>query len=734
MAVVFPGPLSGEQTPGYPHVLTLDRIYEDPPLDGRHVRSIQWIEDGSMVGYLRQSETNRDLLELWVADVEQGGSRLLVSATDIVTDGELRLSDEEIQILERKRISQRGITGYTWSPDGRSILFPLGGSLYVYDFQLRKAVLIDDDSAGPMLDPGFSPDGTMVSFVRDGDIWVIPAEGGTARQLTSGASETLKHGLAEFIAMEEMDRDRGYWWSPDGSRIAYLEVDESGVEVWKRASYGSEGASVAKQRYPGAGRPNAVIRVGILDPADGGTRWIDFPDNVEHEYVARVEWGARGEKIALEVEPRDQKSLTLLFADPSTGEIRTVLEERSESFINLHDDLVFLDDGRFLWSSERSNLRQIYLYDQSGKLIRQITHHDLPVVKIEGVDEERNTVFYSAVTNRSLEKHLFSISLEGGEPVRLTHEAGWHAVKVSDDGRFFVDSHSTVGSPVHVMLKDASGRILTMIEDNPTPELDALMQTRPEFIRITAADGHTQLNASIMKPVDFDPSRRYPVVVYGYGGPHGHVVADSWRSSALWNQFLAQNGYIVFSVDPRGSSYRGRVFEDEIYHRFGVVEVEDHAAAARYLGSLPYVDGEHIGIWGWSYGGTLTLMSMIENGDLFRCGIAVAPVTDWHWYDTHYTERYLGSPDELPRVYTQASPLERDPSRITGDLLIIHGMADDNVFLRHTLAFTERLQNAGVLFDLMLYPGKTHSIAGKKTRRHLYGLMYKFFETHLKDL
>jgi dipeptidyl-peptidase-4 len=494
--------------------LTLDRIYEDPPLDGQHLKSLKWTEDGKMLGFLRPSAVNRYILELWVYEVAAGQPRLLVRATDIVSPKGLELSDDEIQILERKRISQRGITTYEWSPGGQSILFPLGGGLYVYDLEAGKVVLLDDGSSGPLLDPRFSPDGKLVSFVRGRDLWIIPSVGGEARQLTSGATPTLSRGLAEFVAQEEMGRHRGYWWSENCDLIAYLEVDESHVEVWKRTSYRSSGASVSDQRYPAAGKPNASVRAGILDIESGTTRWIDLGDDVE--YIARVDWDPGDRFLAIQVQPRNQRWLRLVFADPRTGTIRKILEDRADSYVNLHDDLIFLDDGRFLWSSETSGMRQIYLYDEEGTLITQLTRHDLPVVQIDGLNEAEGRVFYTAVTNSSLEKHLFSISLQGGEPERITSKPGWHSVKLPEDGGHYTDTHSSLLSPGRVTLHDSNGRELAVLEDNPTPELDEYEFATPEFIEVTAADGVTPLNAVMTRPLNFDPSEQYPVLIYSF--------------------------------------------------------------------------------------------------------------------------------------------------------------------------------------------------------------------------
>lgn len=711
-------------------VLTLDRLFEDPPLDGVRIRSVQWTEDGKMVGYLRPSQENRDVLELWVYDVHKGKSRLLVRGEDLVEAKDVELSDEQIQELERKRITQRGITSYIWSPDGASILFPLGGDLYIYDVQGATAQKLETGIEGAPLDPRFSPDGKRISFVSGGEVWAVAVAGGVPRRLTKGASETVHHGLAEFVAQEEMGRYRGYWWSPDSTRMAFLEVDETDVEVWKRASYDADEPTVAEQRYPGAGRTNARVRAGLVELATGWTLWIDLGEDAE--YIPRVEWGPEGRFLTIQVQTRDQKTLRLMSVNPATARARVLLEETANTFVNLHDDLHFLEDGKFVWSSERDGTRQIYLMSEDGKLMRQLTEHELPVVAIEGLDESSGRVYYTAVTSGSLEKHAFAVSLEGGQAVQLTSEKGWHSVEVSTDGKLFVDTFSSSRRPPRSVVRDAAGDELAVLEDNPTPELEKHLTSSREFFTLTAADDKTTLNAYMTKPPGFDPSRSYPVLIYGYGGPHGHVVADRWHRSVPWNQFLAQNGYIVFAVDPRGSNYRGKVFEDEIHERFGVVEVVDHRAAVEHLHTLPFVDPARIGIWGWSYGGTLVLMSLIETEGLYRCGIAVAPVTDWHWYDTHYTERYLGMPETNAGIYSTASPVDKDASAVTEELLLVHGMADDNVFLRHSLAFMGKLQDAGVQFDVMLYPGKTHLIAGKATRRHLYGMMFDFLEEQLK--
>ncbi len=712
------------------HRLTLERIFEDPPLDGVSIRSVQWTENGKMVGFLRPSQENRDVLELWVYDVAEGKSRLLVRAEDLVPADAMELTEEQIQELERKRITQRGITSYIWAPDGGSILFPLGSDLYLYDIGGKQAQRLETGVEGAPMDPRFSPDGKRISFVSGGEIWVLPLGAGVARRLTKGATETLTHGLAEFVAMEEMGRYRGYWWSPDSGWIAFLEVDESGVEVWGRASYHAGESSLAEQRYPGAGKPNAVTRLGLIEMATGWTYWVELGEDVE--YVARVDWGPEERFFFTQVQTRDQKALRLLSINPATAKPHELFSETSNTFVNLHDNLHFLEDGTFIWSSERSGMRQLYLMSEDGKLMRQLTEQPLPVVALEAVDEDAGRVFFTAVTNSTLENHLFAVSLEGGEAVQLTQSRGWHSVEVSPDGKHFVDVHSSSSSPARATLHDSGGDELAVLEPNPTPELDRYLRSPREFVQVPAADGKTTLNGMIVKPPDFDATKKYPVIIYGYGGPHGHVVADRWHRSVPWNQFLAQNGYIVFAIDPRGSNYRGKAFEDEIHERFGVVEIVDHRAAVEHLRTLPFVDPERIGIWGWSYGGTLVLMSLLETEGLYRCGIAVAPVTDWHWYDTHYTERYLGMPEPNAGIYSAASPVEKDPAEIQEKLLLVHGMADDNVFLRHSLAFMSRLQDAGVQFDLMLYPGKTHLIAGKDSRKHLYTLMFDFWETNLK--
>ncbi len=721
--------------------LSLERLFEDPPLDGVRLRDISWNGEGTEVGFLRPGGKNRDVLELWVFDVKGGRSRLLARPSDVLPEGKPEAGVDEIRRPGGDRGAVEGITGYAWSPHGRSVLFLLGGGLYLLDPASGNARLLVGGADDPVIEPAFSPDGSSASYVQDGDLWLLSLEGGEPRRLTERTSPDVTYGLAESAAREEMCRWRGYWWSRGGRWLAYLEVDASGLEPHRPVACLFEDAlltgerrhsgevSPGEEQYPAGGGPGAEVRLGILDTYSGKTKWVDFDPDVE--YITGVEWGPGDVILAVQIQPRDRSWLQLVRADPRKGKKYFILEERSETFMNPHDDIHILPDSRFVWSSERTGTRQLFLHDPRGEIIRRLTNRELPVVELEGVDEENGRIFFSAVTNGSLELHLFSVSLEGGEPVQLTAAPGWHETEVPGDCRHFVDTFSSVLSPPEVSVHDASGSRVAVLEDNPTPEFDEFELSEPEFFRITAADGRTPLNAVWTKPPGFDPLREYPVVIHASGGPESHAVADRWRSSTLRDQFLARQGYIVLSLDPRGTNHRGKAFRDEIYRRPAVADVEDYTAAVRHLRTFSFIDGERIGIRGWGYGGTLALMSLLETEGLYSCGIAIAPVTSWRRHHSCFTKRFLGPPGENEEAYRAASVLDHDPAGLTEKLLLVHGTADETVSLCQALALARKLQQAGVQFDMMLYPGETHLLAGKETKQHLSRLMFDFFETHL---
>lgn len=711
--------------------LTVERVFSDPNLSGPVPIQLKFSPDGRRVTYLRPVDEDDEVLDLWAYDIAAGEHAPLVRTEDLVPPDEIEVSEQEAARRERMRIRQRGIVEYGWAESGGRLLFPLSGACYVYSLhaepgeRVRCAVSPDD---GPAYDPKFSPQGDAIAYVREGDLFIVPAEGGEARQLTTDGEGTVQNGVAEFVAQEEMGRYTGYWWSPDGRYIAYTQIDESPVPVVQRAAYYADRVEVVEQRYPAAGDPNALVRVGVVDVETGLTTWMNTGKERD-VYIARVDWLPDSETVAIQVQSRDQKTLDLLFADAKTGATRLVLREEDDHWVELHDDLTFLKDSdRFVWSSERTGYRHLYLYGLDGHLVCQLTRGQWPVSKLSGIDEKHGVAYFEGWRESPLEQHLYRASLEGGEPVQVTQEVGWHEVVLAPDCAHYLDTHSDVLHPPQVRLYGADGELVAMLEANELPERNEYEWVEPEFVLLEAEDG-TPLHGRLTRPPGFDPEGTYPAVVRVYGGPHEQKVWDAWDAS-MQAQLLAHAGFAVFDLDNRGMGNRGKAFGTALYHHMGGVEVRDQLAGVEYLKSLPYVDGDRIGVFGWSYGGYMTLMCMLRSPDVFKAGVAVAPVTDWSLYDTHYTERYMGHPDENAEGYRESSVFTH-AGKLRGKLLLVHGMADDNVDFQNSVLLMEALQRASIPFQMMAYPGKKHGISGKPVRVHLFEMIVEHFRRHL---
>ncbi|AOS95727.1 Prolyl tripeptidyl peptidase precursor [Microbulbifer aggregans] len=714
--------------------LTIERMFSDPALDGTSPRALEYSPDGRRVTFLKGREEDYDRYDLWEYNIADGETRMLVDS-DRLHKGEENLSDEEKARRERQRIYGTGIMEYTWSESGDSLLFPLAGDVYFYDLPKGEARRLTETEAFET-DVRVSPKGRYVSFIRDQDIFIVDLETGKERQLTTDGDGPIKNGMAEFVAQEEMDRMTGYWWSPDEKHIAFLRVDESPVDEVTRSEIYADRIEMIEQRYPAAGRPNVKIQLGVLDVDSGKTQWIDLGKETDI-YIPRVKW-ARDNLLSYQWQNRSQQTLELRLVNIDSGASRTLLTEKSDTWVNLHDDLSFLKDSdRFIWSSERDGFRHLYLYDLDGKLLKKLTAGNWSVDALEAVDEAQGGVYFTGRRNTPMERHLYVADLEAGrdeDPRRISQRAGMHDIEFADDASGYIDTFSNVQTPKQVSLHGIDGERITWIEENRVDENHPLFAykqdwIKPEFGAFRAPEGH-QLYYRLYKPANFDPTKRYPVMVFLYGGPHAQLVTNSW--DRLFNQYMAQQGYVVFTVDNRGSAHRGTEFENPIYKAMGSVEVDDQVAGVNYLRTLPFVDPERIGVFGHSYGGYMALMTMFKAGDYFKAGVSGAPVTDWKLYDTHYTERYMGNPNKVPKAYEAASVFPYAEG-LKGPLLIYHGMADDNVLFTNTTKLIKQLQDNGQQFDLMTYPGKKHSLRGKQTRIHQYSMIKDFFDRHLKN-
>jgi dipeptidyl-peptidase 4 len=720
-------------TTAHAEKLTLEAITGPLPLSGPTLMKPKVAPDGSQVSFLRGKEADRNQLDLWTYDIASGQTRLLVDSK-VVLPGEETLSDAEKARRERQRIAaMTGIVDYQWSPDAHTLLFPLGGELYLYDLgkQGKAAVRQLTHGEGFATDAKLSPKGGYVSFVRERNLWVIDLASGQQIQLTKDGSATIGNGVAEFVADEEMDRHTGYWWAPDDSAIAFARIDESPVPVQKRYEMYADRVEMIEQRYPAAGDHNVTVKLGVVAPkAQAAVTWVDLGRNPDI-YLARVDWRSP-QQLTFQRQSRDQKTLELVQADLATGKQHPLITETGKTWVPLHNSLRFLKQGGFVWSSERTGFQHLYRVSDDGKQVTALTQGQWPVDELLAVDEAAGVVYFRAGMDTARESQLYSVPLAGGTPTRLSQDAGMHTASFATNASVYVDSWSSTTVPPQISLHRATGeKIATLVENNLAdpnhPYARYLEAQRPvEFGTLKAADGHTELNYSLIKPAGFDPSKRYPVVVYVYGGPASQTVTNSWpgRGDHLFNQFLAQRGYVVFSLDNRGTPRRGRDFGGALYGVQGTVEVADQLKGVDWLKQQPWVDPARIGVQGWSNGGYMTLMLLAKASDQYTCGVAGAPVTDWGLYDTHYTERYMDLPGNNPKGYEEARVLAHVDG-LRSRLLLIHGMADDNVLFTNSTELMSALQKRGQPFELMTYPGAKHGLSGSNAL-HRYRLAEDF--------
>ena len=726
--------------------LTLEALAGNVSLSGPSLSHAEISPDGSRVTFLKGKDGDRFQQDLWQVEVATGKQRMLVDSKVVLPGGET-LSDEEKARRERQRTAAlSGIVDYQWSADGHTLLFPLGGELYLYDLDKTGAEAVRKLTRGNgfATDPKISPKGGFVSFIRARNLWLIDLADGRERQLTHDASDTIANGVAEFVADEEMNRHTGYWWAPDDSAIAFARIDESPVPVQKRFEIYADRTEIVEQRYPAAGEANVRIQLGVIglsSPAAAAAEaktdakapvaWLDLGANPDI-YLARVDW-IDGRHLSFQRQSRDQRTLDLIEADLDTGRQRTLVTERSDTWVSLHSNLYFLKNGQFLWSSERSGFQHLYLYSRDGKPVRQLTTGEWMVENVLAVDEAQGRVYFSATKDSPLDAQAYWIPLAGGEPQQLTRTPGTHQVVFSDNAAVYIDSWSNPATPPQTELFRADGsKLLTLVnndlEDSRHPYAKYRDAHRPiEFGQLAAADGQT-LHYSLIKPSDFDPGKTYPVIVYVYGGPAGQTVRNVWAPDI--NQYFAQRGYLVFSIDNRGTPRRGVKFSSALFRHQGNVEVQDQVRGVEFLKSLPYVDGKRIGVYGWSNGGYMTLMLLAKHSEVYACGAAGAPVTDWALYDTHYSEQFMDLPRNNADGYRDSTVFAHLDG-LKSKLLLQHGMADDNVLFINSTKLMSQLQERGIGFDLMTYPGAKHGLRGKD-RLHQMQTMAKFFDGCLK--
>ena len=695
-------------SPALAERLTPERVYADPDLSGPRIKGLKLAPDGSLVTWLKPKADNQRITDLWAADTRGGAPRLLVDGAALSPKGRA-LSEAEKARRERQGIQSSGVVDYDWDEEGRFILVPVQGDVWLYERRTGQVKQLTSTAADE-IDAKVSPKGGFVSFVRGDNLYVMPSGGGAEIALTTGGGELKSWATAEFIAQEELERQTGYWWSPDESRIALAHVDQSGVDIVPRADIGATGTTVVNQRYPRAGRPNAVVDLYIESVGSGRRTKVDLGSNPDI-YLARVDWAKDGQTLYVQRLSRDQKRLDLLSVDPATGASKVILTQTSPHWVDLSNDFKPLKSGGFLWSSEESGNRHLYRYAADGSHAVQLTHGDWPVHSLLGVDEKAGAVIFDASKDSPIERRIYRISyLKPGEPVALTPAGGWSDNSIVGKTGGFATTWSNETTPPQSALYDARGKRLRWLEENALAPGHPYWAYHdrfppPKFGTIAAADGE-RLWWKMRTPPGFDPAKKYPVIVQVYGGPAGALVDHAWAAPA--DQLFLEAGYILFSIDNRGTPNRSTRFMTALDRRFGGVEVEDQLAGAKFLATQSFVDPARIGVTGWSNGGYMTLMLLTAPDTPFAAGVAGAPPTDWSLYDTAYTERYMGTPQDNAAGYAAGEVTARLSRLKPGSLMLLHGMADDNVTYDNSTRVMFALQGQAIPFETMPYPGLRH--------------------------
>ncbi|MCH7871460.1 MAG: S9 family peptidase [Planctomycetes bacterium] len=635
------------------------------------------------------------------------------------------LAHEDFDEAAAKRTSGRP---GSFSPARDTVLIRHRKHYYLYRFadaKLTKLTKGDKQHELAVL----SPKSRYLTFVRNQDLYVIDSKDEQQRRLTQGGGGPIFNAKLDWVYMEEVygrGRLGAYWWRDDEKYIAYLHLDDTQVPLYSIVDQMPLHSKLEQTHYPKPGDPNPLVKLGVLRPSGGETLWVDLSKYGDDDIlIVRVTWAPDG-KLIYQVQDREQRWLELNEADPKSGESRTLLRETTEAWVNVLGQPHWLDDGSFLWESERDGWRHLYHYQRDGTLLRRVTSGEWEMRSLHGVDEETGWVYFSGTRDSHIESNAYRVKLAGGGIERLTEPGFNHRTQFDPTFGMFIDTFDSAVSPPKVYLRKSDGSLLRVISENKVAALDEYIWSKPEFLRVPARDGY-MLNARIIRPPDFDPRKKYPVWSSVYGGPHAPQVRNTWSRGRLADQMLAQKGIIIWTCDPRSASGMGAVSAWHAYQRLGETELEDLEDAARWLIDQGYVDPQRIGITGHSYGGTMAAYAL-THGDVFTVGIAGSPVTDWRDYDTIYTERYMRTPANNPDGYDRTSVVKA-AKNLHGRLLLLHGAMDDNVHLQNTVQFVDALQRAGKMFDLMIYPKDRHGIG--RGSRHLRDLKLKFIEENL---
>lgn len=679
--------------------------------DGEHYSTIEYEADGGQ--------------KIVSTDYKTGLEQTIVFSNEWVTDDDLGFEFDSYEI----------------SPDKKKILFATQTE-YIYRHSTKADYVIWDIASKTMVRlsegskqmyPLFAPASDKIAFVQDNNLFIYSLSTGATSQLTNdGTINKIINGASDWVYEEELELTRGFEWSADGNRIAFYRFDETNVPEFNMAKYGSLYPTDYTFKYPKVGEENSKVSIHIFDLTTGQTTKLNV-SNAETEYIPRIKWTHDPQLLSVQRMNRHQNKVDLLFVNTATGEVKTLFTESSDYYISITDNLTFLDNGKqFLWTSEQDGYNHIYLFGLDGKLVNQVTKGPWDVMNFLGVDQKSGLVYYVSSEVSPLERHIYSVKLNGKKQARLTDGTGTHEIEFSKNFKYGLHTFSNTSTPYQITIADNKLKEIRLLKDNTALKKNAedYGTTTKAFFSFKTPEGN-DLNGWMIKPPDFDPAKKYPVLMYVYGGPGSQTVKNGWGNrNDYWFYYLAQQGYIIASVDNRGTGARGEHFKKITYLKLGEYETQDQIAAAKHLSSLAYVDGNRIGIFGWSYGGYMSSNCLFRAADVFKSAIAVAPVTHWKYYDTIYTERFMRTYEENKKGYDNGSPITHAKG-LEGKFLLIHGTADDNVHFQNSVEMVAALVEAGKQFDSFYYPDKNHGISGRNTSLHLYTMMTRFLIENL---
>jgi len=710
-------------------LLTIDDIFDPAKkvnFNGT-TPTVRWLKDGNH--YLVTNEASRtDVPRLQKVNAATGQASPFFDAAKMQA---AFAALPGVSAADARQLAGRG--NYNLNPAETAVLINWANDLFYYELGSDRAIRLTSNPE-PEVSEEFSPDGRMVSFVRENNLYVEDVSmQRRERALTRDGSAKILNGRLDWVYQEEL-YGRGnfgaYWWSPDSTTIAFLRFDETPVPEFTVVDHIPLYQNVEVTPYPKAGAPNPIVKLGVVNASGGEIRWVDtFKYQPADFLISRVMWSPDSKNVVFQAQNREQTFLDVNFADARDGKSKTIIHESSKGWVGINEQPLWLKDGSFLWASERNGWEHLYHYAADGKLLRQVTDGKWEVRTIEGVDEQNGLIYFTGTKDSHIAPSGYRIKLDGSGLTRLTTSEGTHRMDVSPTFNYFINVWSDLNTPSQVRLFDASGKLVRVIAEN---KVDALKQYKlgtAELLQVKTRDGFV-MEAMMIKPPDFDRSKKYPVMSFTYGGPHAPQVRNAWGSATyMWHQLLAQKGYIIWVCDNRTASGKGLESTWPVYRNFGELELRDIEDGLTWLKSQPYIDGSRIGIWGWSYGGFMTSYALTHSQS-FKIGIAGGSVTDWRDYDSIYTERYMGTPQNNPEGYKKSSPLHAAKD-LHGKLLLIHGAIDDNVHMQNTMQFVYELQKAGKQFDLMLYPKQRHGVSDPLQLKHMRQMMTDFI---LKNL